>query len=111
MWENNLENNLEVKEKTGRDGERERKDKEREGREKREREEGKTIEREGELERPGGNRTTPSKADHCQPEEETLHHHHSTKSGERRERERESSHRADLRALRHKKSKIIIERE
>ena len=48
--------------------------------------------------------------------EETLHHHHSTKSGERekereRERERESSHRADLRALRHKKSKIIIERE
>ena len=46
MWENNLENNLEVKEKTGRDGERERKDKEREGREKREREEGKRIERE-----------------------------------------------------------------
>jgi hypothetical protein len=38
--------------------ERERKDEEREG--------------EGELERPGGNRTTPSKADHCRPEEETC---------------------------------------
>ena len=28
--------------------------------------------RHGELERPGGNRTTLSKADHCQPEEETC---------------------------------------
>ena len=70
--------------------ERERKDEEREG--------------EGELERPGGNRTTPSKADHCQPEEETCIIIITTPSRER-ERERESSHRADLRALRHKKSK------
>jgi hypothetical protein len=59
MWENNLENNLEVKrEDRERRRERERKDEEREG--------------EGELERPGGNRTTPSKADHCRPEEETC---------------------------------------
>ena len=74
----------EGKNKERRDAERERKEETRQGegerkeeetrREEREREE-EVKERDGErerVERPGGNRTTPLKADHCQPENKRL---------------------------------------
>ena len=106
----------EGKNKERRDAERKRKEETRQGckgegerkeeetrREEREREEVK--ERDGEreterVERPGGNRTTPLKADHCQPENKRL----ASLIASQREREvplqnAKSAHRADLRSL------------
>ena len=103
----------EGKNKERRDAERERKEETRQGegerkeeetrREDREREEEvkeRDGERERETERPGGYRTTPLKADHCQPENKRL----ASLIASQREREvplqnAKSAHRADLRSL------------
>jgi hypothetical protein len=98
----------EGKNKERRDAERERKEETRQGEGERKEEEtrGETksrreTERERErVERPGGNRTTPLKADHCQPENKRL----ASLIASQREREvplqnAKSAHRADLRSL------------